>query len=271
MRITLIGAGNLATNLGHALRKAGHEIVQIYSRTMESAQTLAQALEVSDFTNSIDQIHSDAELYIVSIKDAALSGIATELTKGKEDRLFVHTAGSMPMDTFTCPRRGVFYPMQTFSKQRIVDFSHIPLFIEASQEEDLQLLHSLAETITNSVYEMSSEDRKYLHVAAVFCCNFANHCSALSAKILEKHNIPFSVMLPLIDETTRKIHTIPPKDAQTGPAMRYDENVMNRHIAILQEEGEERMADIYKMLSESIHQLSINSQNEIFGAPSQKS
>ena len=88
---------------------------------------------------------------------------------------------------------------------------------------------------------------------------------------MEKHNIPFSVMLPLIDETTRKIHTIPPKDAQTGPAVRYDENVMNRHIAILQEEGEERMADIYKMLSESIHQLSINSQNEIFGAPSQKS
>ena len=181
------------------------------------------------------------------------------------------TAGSMPMDTFTCPRRGVFYPMQTFSKQRIVDFSHIPLFIEASQEEDLQLLHSLADTITNSVYEMSSEDRKYLHVAAVFCCNFANHCSALSAKILEKHDIPFSVMLPLIDETTRKIHMIPPKDAQTGPAMRYDENVMNRHIAILQEEGEERMAEIYRLLSESIHQLSINSQNEIFSALSQKS
>ena len=170
MRITLIGAGNLATNLGHALRKAGHEIVQIYSRTMESAQTLANALDVSDFTNSIDQIHSDSELYIVSIKDAALSGIATELTKGKEDRLFVHTAGSMPMDTFTCPRRGVFYPMQTFSKQRIVDFSHIPLFIEASQEEDLQLLHSLADTITNSVYEMSSEDRNP-HYSSQRCSN----------------------------------------------------------------------------------------------------
>ena len=256
MRITLIGAGNLATNLGHALCNAGHELVQIYSRTLESAQILADALGVKYFTNSIADINNCSELYIVSIKDAALSDIASQLTKDKEDKLFVHTAGSMAMDTFTCPRRGVFYPMQTFSKQRIVDFSNIPLFIEAAEEKDLRLLHQLADTITNSVYEMSSEDRKYLHVAAVFCCNFANHCSALSAKILEKHHIPFSVMLPLIDETTRKIHTIPPKQAQTGPAVRYDENVMSRHVSILHEEGEEQMAEIYQLLSKSIHQLS---------------
>ena len=256
MRITLIGAGNLATNLGYALRRAGHELVQIYSRTLESAQTLADALDVKDFTHSIDSINSCSDIYIVSINDKALADIASQLTKGKEDKLFVHTAGSMAMDTFTCPHRGVFYPMQTFSKQRIVDFSNIPLFIEAAEEEDLRVLHRLADTMTNSVYEMSSEDRKYLHVAAVFCCNFVNHCSALSAKILEKHQIPFSVMLPLIDETTRKIHTIPPKQAQTGPAVRYDENVMSRHVTILREEGEERMAEIYQLLSESIHEMS---------------
>lgn len=258
MRITLIGAGNLATNLGHALRKAGHELVQIYSRTMESAQTLADALSVKNITNSITNINTYSDLYIVSIKDTALADIATLLTKGKEDKLFVHTAGSMAMDTFTCPHRGVFYPMQTFSKQRIVDFSNIPLFIEAAEEDDLKTLHQLANTITDAVYEMSSEDRKYLHVAAVFCCNFANHCSALSAKILEKHNIPFSVMLPLIDETTRKIHTISPQQAQTGPAVRHDMNVMNRHVSILQEEGEERMAEIYQMMSESIQDIDKN-------------
>jgi len=148
--------------------------------------------------------------------------------------------------------------MQTFSKQRIVDFSNIPLFIEAAEEDDLKTLHQLANTITEAVYEMSSEDRKYLHVAAVFCCNFANHCSALSAKILEKHNIPFSVMLPLINETTRKSHTISPQQAQTGPAVRHDMNVMNRHVSILQEEGEERMAEIYQMMSESIQDIDKN-------------
>jgi predicted short-subunit dehydrogenase-like oxidoreductase (DUF2520 family) len=181
-----------------------------------------------------------------------LSSIASSLKEGREGQLFVQTAGSMPMDTLPFERRGVFYPMQTFSKSKEVDFSVIPCFVEAKEEADSQLLKTLALTISDTVYELDSENRKYLHLSAVFCCNFANHCYSLGAELLKKHgDIPFSVMLPLIDETASKLYSMSPREAQTGPAVRWDTNVIEKHLQLLADTPD--MQKIYELMSKSIH------------------
>ncbi len=250
MRIVLVGAGNLATNLGHALMQSGHRVVQVFSRTTESANDLADKL-VCESTCSIDGILTDADLYIVSIKDSALAEIAGALTAVSPEALWVHTAGSMPMDVLPCRRRGVFYPMQTFSKQTVADFRTIPIFLETSDASDMQMLQSIARKLSDTVYELDSETRKHLHLAAVFCCNFANHCCAVAADLLDDKNIPFEVMLPLIDRTMAKLHTLTPLEAQTGPAVRYDTNVIERHLHLLDSRPD--LQQIYKLMSKSIY------------------
>ena len=250
MRIVLIGAGNLATNLAKALIKAKHEIVQVFSRTEESAEALAQ-IAGCESTTDIYNIRCDADIYIFSVKDSVLERLANCVADSVHGKLFVHTAGSMPMDILPVERRGVLYPMQTFSKSREVDFAEIPTFVEAEQKNDLVVLKSLAESISGNVRVLPSEDRKSLHVAAVFACNFVNHCYRLSEKVLAKYDLPFSVMLPLVDETARKVHEISPKDAQTGPAVRWDENVMLEHKQMLKDD--DMMREIYELLSKSIH------------------
>ena len=253
MKLVFIGAGNLATNLSKALYRAGHEILQVYSRTAESAQMMADLFECSA-TVSLDDVRADADVYIFSVKDSVLVELAKTLAARLGDKLFIHTAGSMQMDVLPVERRAVLYPMQSFSKTKEVNFREIPVFIEANKADDLAVLRQLSESISDRVYEMSSDDRKYLHLSAVFCCNFANHCYDLGARVLESHGIPFDVMLPLIDETARKVHTLHPHDAQTGPAVRWDENVMAKQIALL---DDERMKQIYRMMSEGIHGMRI--------------
>ena len=253
-RIVLIGAGNVATHLGLAFQAKGCEIVQVYSRTEESAKDLAERLQVP-YTISLEEVSANADLYIVAVKDAALQEVIPSLVKGREDALFVHTAGSIPMDVWKgCARRyGVFYPMQTFSKLRMVDFSSVSFFVEASGSDELRFLKELAMSLSPKVYEASSEQRRYLHLAAVFACNFTNHMYALSASLLEKQGLPFDAMLPLIDETARKVHELPPVQAQTGPAIRRDENVMDKHLAMLSEESV--MREIYEKISKNIQEL----------------
>jgi predicted short-subunit dehydrogenase-like oxidoreductase (DUF2520 family) len=233
MRVVLIGRGRLATNLLPALQQAGHEVSSINSRTLEN-------------------LPEEADVFIIAVKDSALQEVISRSTKGREQQLFVHTAGSMPMSLFEgyTNRYGVFYPMQTFSKELLVSFADIPVFIEG----DNAVLRPLAKSITHSVYELSSADRKYLHLSAVFACNFVNHCYALSAELLEKHGIPFSVMLPLIDETARKVHQLHPLEAQTGPAVRYDENVIRMQSSMLADSP--LLQEIYNLLSVSIHRKS---------------
>lgn len=251
--VVFIGAGNLATNLAKALYRKGFRIEQIYSRTEESASTLASEVEAG-FTTDLQEISEEAKLYIVSLKDAAFVELLPQITAGKRESLLVHTAGSIPMNIWEgyAERYGVFYPMQTFSKQREVDFDEIPFFIEAKSPEDVELLKAVAGTLSEKVYEATSEQRKSLHLAAVFTCNFTNHMYALAAELLKKYHLPFEVMLPLIDETARKVHELAPHDAQTGPAVRYDENVINNHLAMLEETSD--LQEIYKLISKSIHE-----------------
>lgn len=259
--IALIGAGNLATNLGKTLYHNGFRIVQVYSRTEEAAAMLASAVE-AEYTADLAAVTHEASLYIVALKDSALAEVLPRLVKGREDALWVHTAGSISIDIWqltTATRAGVFYPMQTFSKQREVDFREIPLFVEATDEKDAELLTHLANTLSQKVYRASSEQRKSLHLAAVFTCNFTNHMYALAADLLRKYNLPFDVMLPLIDETARKVHEIAPAEAQTGPAARGDENVMAMHRAMLDDEPQ--LQKVYRLLSESVENYKLNSKS----------
>jgi predicted short-subunit dehydrogenase-like oxidoreductase (DUF2520 family) len=223
------------------LQQAGHDVVSVNSRTLE-------------------HLPQEADAFIISVKDAALQEIIGKATKGRQQQLFLHTAGSMPMSIFEgcCEHFGVFYPMQTFSKERRVDFAEIPVFIEGNALQGVSLARQLAESISRQVYELSTADRKYLHLAAVFACNFANHCYALAADVLQRHGLPFDVMLPLIDETARKVHELHPLDAQTGPAVRYDENVISMQAALL--DGVQR--DLYERMSKSIHELATKNHHD---------
>ena len=239
MRIVLIGRGRLATNLEHALLQAGHDVVSINSRTLES-------------------LPLEADVFVVAVKDAALTDVLRAATKGRKDQLFVHTAGSMPMNLFAglTAHYGVFYPMQTFSKERLVDFNEISVFLETNDAASMERLKMLAATLTPHVYELDSEGRKHLHLAAVFACNFVNHCYALSAEVLKAKGLPFSVMLPLVDETAQKVHELSPKDAQTGPAVRGDQNVMQMQAGMLADIP--AVKQIYEALSNDIQRLADN-------------
>ncbi|MGI6232956.1 MAG: Rossmann-like and DUF2520 domain-containing protein [Prevotella sp.] len=254
MKIILVGAGNLATQLGHALHQAGHDLPQVYSHTMTSAQLLADQIGAEP-TDDIDALATDADLYIIAVKDRALSEVISRLCPSRRSQVFVHTAGSMPMDVFKgqADHYGVFYPMQTFSKNRAVDFHVIPTFLEWNDAEAENLIQSMATSVTNRIYHLPTADRKYLHLAAVWACNFTNHCYEVSANLLARHGIPFDVMLPLIDETAHKVHTLTPHEAQTGPAVRYDENVIRAQSALLSDIP--RLRELYELLSKDIHEV----------------
>lgn len=255
MKIVLIGAGRLATNLGYALMTAGYDIVQVYSRTEKSARA-ASTVVGGSATTDINAITTAADIYILAVKDSALAELVPVLCKGRESKIFLHTAGSVSINIFKgmALHYGVFYPMQTFSKERRVDFADIPVFYDGNDSLTLEAACHIAEQLSHKVSRLGDEDRKYLHLAAVFANNFVNHCYAISADILKRRGMDFDVMLPLIDETVRKVHDMHPLVAQTGPAIRYDENIIRSQSNLLR--ANPIIKDIYERMSLSIHQMS---------------
>lgn len=253
MKIVFIGAGNVATHLATELYKYDHDIIQVYSRTMQSAETLASKIG-AEATSDISKIYATADIYIFSVKDSVLDILASQLPPN--DGIWIHTAGSMPLSVLQQynSRAGVLYPFQTFTKGRPVDWHNIPVFVESS-DNDMETMKSLAGTLSSKVSVISSEQRKYLHLTGVFACNFTNHMYALSAEILKKAGLTFDVALPLIDETCAKVHELSPHDAQTGPAIRFDKNVIDRHLDMIEDEN---IKDIYKLISKSIYQNSLS-------------
>ncbi|MDR2949136.1 MAG: DUF2520 domain-containing protein [Prevotella sp.] len=252
MKVVLIGAGNVATHLATELYQKSFDIIQVYSRTIESASALAKAVHAVPVTE-ISAIINDADLYIFSLKDSVLEELISQVPENKG--LWLHTAGSMPIDIFSkyTSHYGVIYPFQTFSKNRDVNWSDIPLFIEASEHNTLIQLEGIAKQLSGKVLELSTDKRKYLHLTGVFACNFTNHMYALAEQILKKIDLPFEVALPLIDETAAKVHSLSPKVAQTGPAVRYDENVINKHLSLI---DSKQVKEIYKLISDDIHRIS---------------
>lgn len=248
MNIVLIGAGNVATQLGLALQTAGFRIVQVYSRTENAATLLSSRLQTS-YTTDIRKINPDAELYIFSVKDDAILPVLQQMQPVQG--LCAHTAGSVPADIFRpyTRRYGVFYPLQTFSKEKNVSFEHIPVLYEANNEEDENLLRKIAGKLSDTCLCVDSEKRKYIHLAAAFACNFTNYMYTLAAGILEEQDIPRQLLFPLIEETASKVRTLHPREAQTGPAIRHDTKTMRKHLELLSDESKRK---IYEVISNSI-------------------
>ena len=248
----MVGAGNVATCIGPRLKEAGRDIVSVYSSTTESARVLAERLAVP-YTTCFRNI-PEADVFLVMLRDDALMERAAEIASCAGNAVLLHTAGSVPMDvwrTAGAVRYGVLYPMQTFSRTSVVDWESVPLFIEGSSAEVTATVRELALTVSPDVTGLSSEGRRKLHVAAVFISNFSNHMYAIAERLLSEEGVPFSVMLPLVRETARKVETLSPLEAQTGPAVRGDSKVVEEHISLLRDYPE--LAELYRMISIDIN------------------
>lgn len=248
-KIVFIGAGNVATQLGLALKKSKHSIVQVYSKRKSSASKLAHSLNC-DFTNSPKKIDTTADIYIIAVNDDSIIEVAKLLRL--KDKIVVHTSGSVEMNVLKPISKniGVFYPLQTFSKNKIVDFNVIPVCLEANNTATFKVLQTLAKSISGNVQKINSEQRKTIHLAAVFACNFSNHLYTIASSILGSANISFDVLKPLIEETAKKIKNTTPVEAQTGPAVRNDIKTINNHLKMLS--GNKEYHQLYKLISKSI-------------------
>lgn len=248
-RVVLVGAGNMATAIAYALKEGGNTPVAVWSRTLESAAMLGGRVGCA-FTDEIASL-PDADVFIISVPDNALRDVAVVVAKRFPDALLLHTAGSIPMDTLRevgATRYGVLYPMQTVNKNNPASLKNITTFIEGCCDDVIALIEKMAYVISDKVVYATSEQRCSLHVAAVFACNFPNAVYNMAYELMQRNSLPFDAMLPLIDEAARKVHRMLPQEAQTGPARRGDENVMNLHKSML--DGE--LANIYEILSDYI-------------------
>jgi len=249
--IIFIGAGRVACHLSRALHDAGHEIIQVISRTEESARTLANVFGCTWGTDIAKLLH-DPDLIIFSVRDDVLQEMIFRVQAGTA--LVVHTGGSIPIDVFEGKVRnyGVFYPLQTFSTGRTPDFRKIPMCIEANTPGNEDVLFALAGQISDVVLRADSKQRLTLHLAAIMVNNFGNHLFAMAKDILEKEHLSFDLLRPLIEETVAKAFDLGPQMAQTGPAVRNDENVIKKHLDLLSCSPE--IKRVYEVLTESIRQ-----------------
>jgi predicted short-subunit dehydrogenase-like oxidoreductase (DUF2520 family) len=248
-KVTIIGSGNVAQHLIQAFQNprvlnSQIKLIQVFSRKQN---TLTQLLDADKITTDFKALQP-VDVYIIAVSDDAIAEVSAQLPF--ENKLVVHTSGTVALEALSNKnRKGVFYPLQTFSKNKAVDFKIIPICLEAENETDLQLLKKIAHSISNSVYEISSEQRKALHVGAVFVNNFVNHLYQIGNEICEENQIPFDILKPLIQETANKIVALSPKEAQTGPAKRNDLKTIAAHEQFLTHENQ---ATIYTLLTQSI-------------------
>ena len=251
-RIVLIGAGNVAHALAPALLKAGLNLCQIYSHTVESARELGMKTGIT-YTSETYAIYPDGDIYIFCVSDDALPSLIKRVVIN-HDALVLHTSGSLPLQVLKPlgKRYGVLYPLQTFTKKRVLDFSEIPLCIEAVNPATLKDVRELAGILSNHIEEISSDRRKILHLAAVFANNFVNHLYTLADGILQREGLDFNLLRPLIFETAHKVLSFSPEQAQTGPAKRGDEGILSMHKALLKNDS--KLLNLYTILSDSIRQ-----------------
>lgn len=247
MQIVLIGSGNVAFHLAKAFTEAQIPISQIFGRNTTELQKISEQFSIPFSAKTL----AEADLYIISVSDSSIAEVSALIKN--ENALVAHTSGSVSREALSGNyRKSVFYPLQTFSKSKNLDYSKIPFFIDAENENDEEILKNLASKISKNVMLANDEKRKYIHLTAVFACNFVNHLYARAKEISDSQGIPFDYFLPLIDETTQKIHELEPKLAQTGPAIRNDEKVLKLHESLL---TDEEKLKIYKTLNESIKKM----------------
>ncbi len=249
MNIVLIGAGNVAHHLGQALKSNGHRIIQVFSRSKKSSSSLSKILKCAS-TTSVSKIKPDADIYIVALRDEAISPILEKLEF--IPKLIVHTSGSIGLDVF--PERmknsGVLYPVQTFSKSTKKLPEKIPFCIEGKNKKTLITIRKLATSLSTVVFKMNSSERALVHLSAVFANNFSNYLFILSERILKTKKLSFDLLRPLILETAQKVQTYSPKVMQTGPARRGDSTIINKHLKLLKENPD--LESVYNLLSKRI-------------------
>ena len=251
VKIIIIGSGNVAQHLIFAFEQAKKEggtieLIQAFTRKRE---TLVHLLDFDRIATEFSDL-LEADLYIVAVSDDAISEVVSQLPF--KNSLVVHTSGSVPLTALNEEnRKGVFYPLQTFTKNKLVDFSSIPICLESENATDFQLLDKVAKSISNSVFAINTEQRKALHVAAVFVNNFTNHLYQIGNEICDENHVPFDILKPLIAETANKIMMLSPIDAQTGPAKRNDKATIDAHEQFISNENQ---LTIYKILTQSIQE-----------------
>lgn len=245
IKVTLIGSGNVAQHLLSAFNKStAVELVQVFSRKREAVSGLVSSDKITSSFNDLDE----ADAYIIAVSDDAVAEVSSQLPF--RDRLVVHTSGSASMESLNPNnRKGVFYPLQTFTKGKEVDFTSIPICIESQFNGDYTILKKVADSISDKVFIINSGQRRSLHVSAVFVNNFVNHLYTIGNAICDEHQVPFEILLPLIRETAEKIVTLSPNEAQTGPAKRNDKTTIEAHLNFLSDENHK---NIYKLLTQSI-------------------
>ena len=252
MRISFIGAGRVAHHLVHAL-KQHHQIIQIYSQGFVHAQKLATEVK-AEAVHTFAELSAEIDVLIIAVSDSAISDVIQHVHTYLPNTLIVHTSGSTDIEKLTKvhARAGVFYPLQTFSLEREIDWCSTPLFIEATHLTDLNTLLKLANELSQRVYQYNSAQRLSLHLAAVFACNFSNYCYDMAKQIVDAKQVDFSLLYPLIIETAQKALQAEPRNMQTGPAMRGDENIIAMHAQMLKQDQRPDLEAVYHLLSEQI-------------------
>ncbi|MFC4817189.1 Rossmann-like and DUF2520 domain-containing protein [Flavobacterium sp. GCM10023249] len=245
IQVIILGSGNVAQHLISAFEKnTTARVKQVFAR---NPKNISHLIDYERVTNNINSL-LEADVYIISVTDDAIENISAQIPY--KNKLVVHTSGTISITNLDSKnRKGVFYPLQTFSKNKSVNFKEIPICLETQNQEDYHLLEKIAHSISDKIFNINSEQRKALHVAAVFSCNFVNHLYQLGSEICKENNIPFEILYPLIQETANKIKTLSPEEAQTGPAKRNDTTTINAHLHFLQNETQK---EIYKLLTKSI-------------------
>jgi predicted short-subunit dehydrogenase-like oxidoreductase (DUF2520 family) len=250
-KIVIVGAGRIAWHLSKRLKGKGLRAAQILSRTAAHAQALGESLDAA-WTDDPAQVLPDADWLILAVRDDAIESVAASLAPFAPGALTTHTSGGTAGAVLAphFERYGVFYPLQSFSREHTPVWSKIPFCVDAQSEEDLLFLKKIAKTIGNLVYHVNDEQRALLHVAAVFANNFANHCFAIAEKILDEKGLPFELLHPLMEETLAKALQDSPARMQTGPAARGDWATIERHLGLLA--GHPDWRELYTRLSKSI-------------------
>ncbi|MBE7628369.1 Rossmann-like and DUF2520 domain-containing protein [Tenacibaculum piscium] len=244
IKIVIIGGGNVAIHLANAFYKTKKVLLtQMYARNIQQIIHLKERVAITDNINLL----ADADIYIIAVSDDAISEVSSKINK--QNSLVVHTSGSVSLNSLqNNGRKGVFYLLQSFSKDKKINFDEIPFCLEAQNNDDFKLLESVAKSIGKKTYPISSQQRKTLHVAAVFVNNFTNHLYKIGDDICKEHRVPFEILHPLIEETALKIQKLSPEKAQTGPAKRNDTQTIANHLELLNKEQQ----TIYQLITSSI-------------------
>jgi len=248
-KIVLIGAGNVSHHIGAQLHASGHSIVQVYSRTISSANSLAKSIE-AEAIQKIDAITLNADVYLICVPDYAISSVALKLPK--VEGIVAHTSGSTTMEVLNKHHnRGVFYPLQTFTKTDALNTNKsFPILIEAHNDRSLKELTKIAQNLSTQVEVYSSAQREKIHLSAVMVNNFTNHIMSVVEKYTEKESIDSTLLLPLLEETIKKLSTTKASDIQTGPAIRKDMETIDKHLKMLVDMP--NIQSLYHFLSKSI-------------------